>query len=1401
MELKVSYENIVPYENTISYHEYTDGYWATIIAYINAASHGSRLDDTGKFLDLVKATPTKLEKESILPEKATGRGVNEESSLSTPLSSMEYDVSINPESNQVEANRFRSTTVEQMTISERVIAFGIINEYLRSMSRVHERTTHMTDDLKVEKSIEKDLMFILTSLAGTPVLGVDYQDNYSTHSESSHSSALFEGNSSDMQRIKNIGKPEEPILGDPEVQFNLHTEEDQDTIALRTKEVNNKEDDLFGDPVSQTNLHVQEDNSLGNKRNYLEYMDDSLTGSKIQDLQKINPWKFGTNPRPGMKYDYDDVFGWKDRATFDIDDLIALFRQGPQMNYFTNKVIFRGTPDANFNEAGYIYRQENEVDLKDNLEKISPNKYKNVQTNESIDVFKRIAGLKVYQILEDLGFERILGMTVDDTNQEIDGDIIKESMVNVLTEIAGDILRGLDMARNRPVDRGERYGYTNTSWKNIEAQIRHTIAPDDIIVETDHRTAFNIEDMIQYVRNIREAKKNDQLRFDTNNRVAKLLSQFVIDRAQIDLRSYYTLGDFDDIIGIGKMSNATSVFQRRQRYDKVKKVPKPLYHEDTMWIHIPDPELFIETEESVFSENDRRYTILHPELMVYLERNLDSNVLDDGYNTLYRPIPQTDMDLNEWMGVPKRQRDYAPFIDPLFAFIPNRTVDKDTLGDLMKTFSLGEEELGLDNDNVSLDVVADVINTVQTLIRFDKDNYSMNVLMKEATADIRRKNLQKFFDDVSIGKGNADVRIDVGNLDIDRLGKEWGTQSTDTWIDKGTNSVGVRDADVDVSKSTVDFKFFELDELKQFLSRDNKMARIFALVAKNADLLERTTNDDSYLKFILPNNKTAVLDVGNQTVSKGKNNDVVMEDFFLNAYMGSRTISPDGKEMQKDLSIREIQIRPKDSSDLEEQLYNFVDKLYDHELKTDIMLEFRLSDEIRQLYTSQNIEIDNTVNDLYVYQKMQSAIRKLDSLHIFKSVDIQEDAAVIHLENENIIVISKDKLDILVEKVEFLKQDKIAKNILMGELQGVVVDYPYEDFFQKFPIGAVDELLLPQEDFDYSVYRDDLIDPATGAPRQIIQQLAPDRFVVKKPAKQPLRVHADLGRKYLEVDTSLMKHLLEVFFTLWQQNIFKFGAMNMRDAVERMLEYLKLYVDTQIPNHQIPQGDRIIQLFRWYGEASLFEVGQFELVVDYGPLKGNMHYGRCDIPHEFTNVVVDPVKFILGRENPSESAVAEFIIDNPVDTKFEASILSRNGDLTISLNGEPVEWEGYNGSLNKFEIDLEQPAGEPHRLKFQYDIVTAAESGFFISNPIVHNYVYSDFEMEYLPKAGTGNRAMDFILKRSGILIDLYDNSDDALENVKNGNMAVAELVDRLVEYFNLHHTHKVKGKRLTIKK
>ena len=89
---------------------------------------------------------------------------------------------------------------------------------------------------------------------------------------------------------------------------------------------------------------------------------------------------------------------------------------------------------------------------------------------------------------------------------------------------------------------------------------------------------------------------------------------------------------------------------------------------------------------------------------------------------------------------------------------------------------------------------------------------------------------------------------------------------------------------------------------------------------------------------------------------------------------------------------------------------------------------------------------------------------------------------------------------------------------------------------------------------------------------------------------------------------------------------------------------------------------------------------------------------------------------------------------------------------------------------------------------------------FCIGNIIVAKGTFKDLSIEFDPTLKAGNKPLDEIAKKMIQYANEHDDVTAAYEHILKANVGVSEMYKKMIEYWELHHQDKVKGKRLTIK-
>jgi len=409
----------------------------------------------------------------------------------------------------------------------------------------------------------------------------------------------------------------------------------------------------------------------------------------------------------------------------------------------------------------------------------------------------------------------------------------------------------------------------------------------------------------------------------------------------------------------------------------------------------------------------------------------------------------------------------------------------------------------------------------------------------------------------------------------------------------------------------------------------------------------------------------------------------------------------------------------------------------------------------------------------------------------------QKDRATNYDRNSSRYLVDKRSIETHPELEKYVGLAKVLKDLRYTPKTEWVYNASDHDDLLNLTAGGVDELLLPQLDYDYSSYKEGLIDPDTLKPLKLVNTLADGSFLVERPISHPLPEYKGIAREYLDVNVSLLRHMILIYNKTWQENIFKFGAMDMRDSVAKMLEFMDAYIQLEIPPGLQQQAYRVLRLIRWYGEASILKNSRYRVSYIYEPLQGGFHTGESAIPCEKTNMHIDTSKYTLTNTVVTEESSVTFFIENPANTSIKMKAYQTGGAFEVFLNGE--QQGAFQGSPLDLSFDLLKPGdGLKNELKLLYH---GEGSGIInIANVVISDMVKADIITEYHPVVGSGNRVLDELIKKLAIYEDLYQNNESFFEDAVHGNLAITDLIQRLEDYFDLHHNKKSKGKRKTIR-
>lgn len=385
-------------------------------------------------------------------------------------------------------------------------------------------------------------------------------------------------------------------------------------------------------------------------------------------------------------------------------------------------------------------------------------------------------------------------------------------------------------------------------------------------------------------------------------------------------------------------------------------------------------------------------------------------------------------------------------------------------------------------------------------------------------------------------------------------------------------------------------------------------------------------------------------------------------------------------------------------------------------------------------------------------------------------------------------------------------------NILPNDYENWAWVYEDPDPFQGDQYG-IDELLLPEVDTRYEDFEDIIFDKENMRPRYPIKEIDETTFVAKYPIRHPITKYSNIGidydksavkvENYYGIETSIMHEIYLKFYQIWKSKIFEFGSMSMTQAVEQMLKYLYSWIIGYFAPDQLEQALRVFRQIRWYGETSIIQNSQYIVSYEYDDLKSLLTSGACKIPNDLdTNptMIVDGHLGVI-KANPAYVGISEasvtFMIENKKNSTFTFSLSNTIGSVNIYINGILVDTVSHSALNLTYPLPY---TGDTNIVKIEKPAHSNLNGTFYIGNIIVPNCSFKNLSIEFDPVLRLGNKPLDEIAKKIVAYANLYEDREYAYTLMRKGNLGISETYKHLVEYWNLHHQDKIKGKRLTIK-
>lgn len=387
--------------------------------------------------------------------------------------------------------------------------------------------------------------------------------------------------------------------------------------------------------------------------------------------------------------------------------------------------------------------------------------------------------------------------------------------------------------------------------------------------------------------------------------------------------------------------------------------------------------------------------------------------------------------------------------------------------------------------------------------------------------------------------------------------------------------------------------------------------------------------------------------------------------------------------------------------------------------------------------------------------------------------------------------------------------------------------YETPDPFENDEFG-IDELLLPEEDIRYSDLEDIIFDREKMRPKNPVKKIDDNTWIAKFPTKHPLfrddkrydEGYYKIGSReytgkyytgviidqYYGVRTSIMHEIYLQFYTIWQAHLFEFAMMPMVKSLKLMLEYLYSWIIITYDKDSIAEALRVYKQIRWFGECAVLDNSQYVITFEMDDLRSNLHTGGCSIPNNLNKqdtMYIDPSPNICAiKNNPAyigaSEAYVEFYINLRYDSAIHFDLYNPGHSANIYIDGVLVDVITTSGANNVYEL---HNTGETITFKIELDKANNIDRRFGIMNIIVEKASFKNLDVQFDPVLKAGNKPMDEIARKMLQYANLYDNIDEAYENIKKANTGISVTMDQMLQYWEHHHAGKTKGKRLTIKK
>lgn len=376
---------------------------------------------------------------------------------------------------------------------------------------------------------------------------------------------------------------------------------------------------------------------------------------------------------------------------------------------------------------------------------------------------------------------------------------------------------------------------------------------------------------------------------------------------------------------------------------------------------------------------------------------------------------------------------------------------------------------------------------------------------------------------------------------------------------------------------------------------------------------------------------------------------------------------------------------------------------------------------------------------------------------------------------------------------------KLAKEIWVDEDETPNWAWVYEtpDPLEKAVFDGLDELLIPERDTRYSDFEKLIFDAERRKPINPVKKIDENTWIAKYPIKHPTPNYEETGIEYIDVEAGLMRTIFLEYYRIWNANVFKFGGMDMAQAVSLMLNYLHQWILGYMPMTYMVQSLRVLRLIRWFGETAIIHNSQYVVSYEFGDLKSNLHKGTCDIPYEAENMWISAKDAVFMAVQKNQDAYVEFIINNASETTISLSVITLVGTVFVYIDGQEADAVTRTSHNLTYKVPY---TGSPVRVRVLKPAMYNQDENFYIGYVTVKDQGFSGLEIKYDPLLKAGNKPLNEIAQKMIEYANLYEDNQKVFEDLYKGNLGISETYKLLENYWQIHHEGKTKGKRLTIK-